>query len=110
MDWRPAQMSPERRQISVETIVLAILGLAFVGFGGFVCVSAYRAAQAPGEAIVVQSSPVLPPALPSDAAPSEPAPAPGPVFAPAPGTIFTPPPPLVEAEAPPARKPVRAPP
>lgn len=105
-------MSPGRRQISAETIVLAVLGLAFVGIGGFICVSAYRSAQAPGAAVVVQSSPALPPALPADAAPpsSSPAPGPGPVFAPAPGTIFSPPPPLVEANLPPARKPVRPPP
>lgn len=102
-------MSPGRRQIPVETLVLAILGLAFVGIGGFICVSAYRSAQTPGAAIVVQSRPALPPALPADAAPEAPAPAPGPVFAPAPGSIFTPPP-LVEAYAPPARKPVRPPP
>lgn len=102
-------MSPGRRQIPVETLVLAILGLAFVGIGGFICVSAYRSAQTPGAAIVVQSRPALPPALPADVAPEAPAPAPGPVFAPAPGSIFTPPP-LVEAYAPPARKPVRPPP
>lgn len=100
-------MSPGRRQLSAETLVLASVGLAFVAIGAFVCVSAYRAGQAPGADVVVQAAPALPPALPAAQAPGPP-PAPGPVFAPAPGSIFTPPP-LVEAYAPPARKEVSKP-
>ena len=41
-------MSSGRRPVSVETLVLFLMGALFVGGGAFMCVTAYRAGEAPG--------------------------------------------------------------
>ena len=77
-------MSSGRRFLSVETLVLFIVGAVFVGAGAFMCVTAYRSGEAPAPRAtaedVVALSPALPPAQPPIA---EPAPA-STVYAPAP--------------------------
>jgi Protein of unknown function (DUF2778) len=84
-------MSSGRRQLSVETIVLFLMGALFVGGGAFMCVTAYRTGDAPAGLVaatdVASLSPALPPPLPPTA---EPAPA-STVYAPAPepASIFS---------------------
>ena len=101
-------MSSGRRPVSVETLVLFLVGAVFVGAGAFMCVTAYRAGEAPAAQVaaqdVVAMSPALPPAMPPTA---EPAPA-STVYAPAPEptSIFSSPP-VAETPAP-ARLPAPA--
>ncbi len=87
-------MSSGRRQLSLETIVLFLMGALFVGGGAFMCVTAYRTGEAPAAQVaatdVASLSPALPPAMPPTA---EPAPA-STVYAPTPepASIFSSPP------------------
>jgi hypothetical protein len=81
------------RRLSVETIALFVMGAVFVGACGFMCVTAYRAAQIPvarvGVPAVAELSPSLPPALPAALEPRSP---PAAFAAPPPASIFGPPP------------------
>jgi hypothetical protein len=86
-------MTSGRRKLSVETIALFAMGAVFVGACGFMCVTAYRAAQpsvarVAGPAIT-QLSPALPPAMLATAEPESP---PVAFAAPRPASIFGPPP------------------
>jgi hypothetical protein len=70
-------MSSGRRQLSIETIALFVMGAIFLAAGAFLCVTAYRAGQASVGALVgsnpaesvAELSPALPPAQPPIAEP-----------------------------------------
>jgi Tlde1 domain len=101
-------MSFRRRQLSVETIALFIMGAVFFGAATFLCVTAYRAGEAPAPIAaetVAELSPALPPAMPPTVEP-QPASA---VFAPppAPASILAPPSPSLVSRGEPRPAPVR---
>jgi len=91
-----------RRKLSVETLVLFAMGAAFAGACGFLCVTAYRAAQPSAGRLaapaVAELSPALPLALPATQSAVFTPQSPPVAFAPPrPASIFAPPP-SVEAE------------
>lgn len=99
-------MSDGRRRFSVETIVLFAVGAVFFAAGAYICVSAYKAGQAPPEpsqVIVARlaPAPMLPPAAPLADGPEPTLPEPY-VYAPAgpPKSIFAAPLPEEPAPAP----------
>jgi hypothetical protein len=72
-------MTEGRRRFSIETLVLFGFGAAFFAAGAFICVTAYRAGQAPPPPSVVVARvvpPMLPPPLDMSVEPDAPLPAP----------------------------------
>jgi hypothetical protein len=108
-------MSEGRRRFSVETIVLLAIGAVFFALGAFICVSAYKAGQAPpalSPVVVARLTPpapppALPPPLNMSGEPESALPAPY-AYAPEgpPKSIFTQPLPEEPALAPVQRAPV----
>jgi hypothetical protein len=100
-------MTLGRRKLCIETIALFVMGAVFAGACGFMCVTAYRAAQPSAAHIaapdIAELSPALPPALISTLPVAvEPQSPPVAFAAPRPASIFGPPP---SDDAPPADAP-----
>jgi hypothetical protein len=95
-------MTSGRRKLCIETIALFVMGAVFVGACGFMCVTAYRAAQAPAARIaapeVAELSP--PPLMSTPPLAEEPQSPPVAFEAPRPASIFGPPPSDDETPAP----------